>query len=91
MMANDIDGLKAKNNGENFWKARSQELPLKQSARAERAKEASKTRKLRDLRLAKEQTDKEEAEKIAAKDPTLKPQSRKRTLAKPAKMRRMIY
>lgn len=90
-MANDRDALKAEKYAELFLNARSQELPLKRSVKAERAQDAAKTRKLRDLRLAKEQAEKEEAEKIAAGNPIQKPQSRKRPRAKPAKMRRMIY
>jgi hypothetical protein len=90
-MANPSDGLKAKKNAEHFWKPQSQEVPLKRSIKAERAQDAAKTRKLRDLRLAKEQADKEEAEKIVAENPTQKPRSRKVTPSKPAKMRRMIY
>ena len=90
-MANPSDSVKAKKNAEHFWKARPQEVPLKRSLRAERAQAAAKTGKLRDLRLAKEQADKEEAEKIVAENPTQKPQSHKATPSKPAKMRRMIY
>jgi hypothetical protein len=90
MMANPTDALKAEKNAEkHFRNARSQEVPLKKSVRAERALDAAKTAKLRALRLAKEQADKAEAEKIAAENPKPKPRSRKP--AKPAKMVRMIY
>ena len=89
-MANPTDALKAEKNAEKYFRnAGKQELPLKKSARAERAQDAAKTAKLRALRLAKEQADKTEAEKIAAENPTQKPKNRKR--AKPAKMLRMIY
>ena len=90
-MANHADGLKAKKNAEHFWKAQSQEVPLKKSIRAERTRDAAKTRKLRDLRLAKEQADKHEAEKVLAENPTPKPRGPKRAVSKPPKMRRMIY
>jgi hypothetical protein len=86
---------KSQNAGKNaqtyFRKEQSQEVPLKRSLRAERVQEAAKTAKLRALRLAKEQADKEEAEKLAAAKPTQKQPSRTRTPAKSVKMVRMIY
>ena len=89
-MANPTDALKAERNAEKYFRnASKQELPLKKSAKAERAQDAAKTARLRALRLAKEQADKAEAEKMAVENPTQKPQNRKRT--KPARMLRMIY
>jgi len=63
---------------------------LKKSLRVERAQDSAKTARLRALRLAKEQADKEAAEKLAAESGTVgKPPRRKR--AKPPKMLRLIY
>ena len=76
-----------------FRKAEQADATAKQNSKTERAKAAGKTARLRDLRLAKEQADKEELEKVAAeKAKTGAPAARPRAAkVKPPAMIRMTY
>ena len=86
-----------KNAQKYFRKADQSDTLAKQSRKKERSADAAKTAKLRGLRLAKEQTDKEEAEKVAAEHAANKtgspqPAKAKRVAAaKPPAMKRMTY
>jgi hypothetical protein len=82
-----------KNAQKYFRKAEQNETTAKQNSRTERAKAAGKTAKLRELRLAKEQADNEELERIAAeKAKNGVPAARKRVeKVKPPAMIRMTY
>jgi len=76
-----------------FAKTAAQDDTLaKQTLKKERAVTAAKTARLRDLRLAKEAQDKEEADRLAKETGVVPPVRRKRaTAVKPAKMIRMSY
>jgi hypothetical protein len=77
-----------------FKKADASETPAKKIRKTERATDAAKMAKLRTLRLAKETTDKQEADKRTAEQSpgTAKPSRRKATATvKPPKMMRLVY
>jgi len=86
-----------KNAQKYFRKADQNDTLAKQSRKKERAADAAKTAKLRGLRLAKEQSDKDEADKVAAERAANQtgaphPTKAKRvTASKPPAMRRMTY
>jgi hypothetical protein len=65
----------------------------KDTRRKERNIGATKIAKLRALRLAKESTDKEAADKLAAENPVAIPSARRKRAAvvKPARMLRLSY
>lgn len=95
-MANPVTGASsaAKNSERYFKKAEQKDVSSKKIYRNERAETAAKMTRLRDLRLAKEISDKEEADKLAAEQPakSAKPARRKRTATtSPPKATRMVY
>ena len=76
-----------------FTKAGQDESLAKQTRKKERTAVATKTAKLRELRLAKEAADKVEADRMAAEHPEpVRPERRKRApAAKAAKVMRFTY
>jgi len=85
-------GQRAQANAQRFFsKSAGQEGPVKHSVRAERAQQAAKTAKLRALRLAKEQGEKDEAERLALETPAQKPGREKPIRKKRAGLVRMSY
>jgi hypothetical protein len=75
-----------------FSKTASDDTLAKQIRKKERSASATKTARLRALRLAKEAADKEEADKLAAQKTDATSAGRKRKAAvKPVKMLRMTY
>ena len=79
-----------KNAQKHFSRAETTETLFTEMRRKEQAKDASKTARLRNLRLSKEAADKVEAEKQAAENPTaVKPAKRRAPRKKAAKV--MIY
>ena len=85
-----------KNAQKYFRKAEQSDMLAKKIHKTERAANASKTAKLRGLRLAKELADKKEAEKLAAEQPAnAAPQHQVRgkrtTTVRPARMLRLVY
>ena len=82
-----------KNAQKYFKKADQSDTLAKQGRKKERAADAAKTARLRGLRLAKEQTDKQEADRLAEESGTpagAQPRRSKRA-AKPAPMKRLTY
>ena len=76
-----------------FTNSTQQATTAKDAGRKERNLGATKIAKLRALRLAKESTDKEAADKLAAQNPVAIPAERRRRGAavKPAGMLRLSY
>jgi len=76
-------------------KSAQEETLAKEVRKKERSATAAKTARLRALRLAKEATDKEEADRLAAEKPDAVASARRKRVpasaAKPAKLVRMTY
>ena len=84
-----------KNAQKYFRKAEQSDTLAKKIHKTERAANASKTAKLRGLRLAKELADIKEAENLAAEPANSPPQHQVRgkrtTTVRPARMLRLVY
>jgi len=98
MMANPAAPNNAEKNAQKFFKKAEQSDTLaKRSRKKERSDHATKTAKLRELRLAKETVDKAEADKQAAAkseamtDAQREKQRKRAAVVKPAARIRMTY
>jgi hypothetical protein len=83
----------AQKGAQKYFKKAQDETLAKQARKKERAVDATKTAKLRALRLAKEAADKESADKQAAENGATAPTGRRKRnpVVRPAGMVRMSY